>query len=406
MALLPGTKGEDILAWRGVAEVVGEIGAMSAERMADLLPGESLDLLKGVRGRLEEEIAFEERFSAEFSRVMEELGRARHEDEFIPLLPRFNRLAEEYFRKRESVVALHTLCGPFRDGLVRRVLRRVEELLEMEGLGRPPSPYCWLASGGIGRSEQTFCDEPAWLLIHGDSSAAGYFETFMYRVLAFFERIGLGNSGALMKSLWHGSRAEWRRENVDEPLPDEQRWLAGLVRRADLRPVAGDAPLAGEMINIVRSVLDFHHGELRETGKMIAGMPHGLDFFSRLRVAKSGPHRGEFDLEQFALAPLVANVRMLAISCGLHDTATIDRIKGLQERGRLSVELTERLLHAFHDFTRLKVIRQIVSGCEDEGTCFIVPQELDADGERRLRNGLEAVSGLEKIAYLHFSEQG
>lgn len=435
MAIFPGAKGGDILAWRGVAEVVGELRRRSAERMSSLLYDEGADLLKELMGRLEAEIAFEEGFSADFAKALDELDQARYEDEFAPLLPRFDRLAEQHFRKRESVVALHTLCNACRDGLMRKALQRVEEWLALEGVGSPPVPYCCLASGSIGRSEQTFCVDPSYLLIHGDipGNDAGYFAQFAYRALALLDRIGLvrqGGAEASMKGLRLCSRTAWRREIVEAPAREEPGRLLDLTRRADLRLICGDEALAEEMINIVRSVLEFRHGELREIskgeaaasrsraafafpmpglremGKGIAEMPIGLDFFSRLRVARSGRNKGRFDLEQFALAPLVTNVRMLAINCGLHETGTIARIKGLQERGRLSVELTERLLRAYHDFTRLKVFCQLTEGCGDDSGCFIDPHALGADEGHRLRAGLEAVSGLETIAYLCFSEQG
>lgn len=433
MALFPGAKGGDILSWRGVAEAVGELTGRSAERMSYALVDEGIDLLKGVRERLEEEISFEERFSSDFSQAMEMLALARYEDDLAPLLPRFDRLAEEYFRKRGSVAALHTFFSVCRDGLLRRALQLVEEWLALEEARRAPAPYCWLASGSIGRSEQTFCVDPSYFLIYEDTSGDGYFETFAYRAVALLKKIGLmkeGGAAAAMKNLWRGGRTEWRREIVEEMAAEDRARFPELVRRADLRLIFGDEALSGEMINVVRSMLEFHRGALRESsksaaiaartraafsfpvpalrgmGKEIAEMPTGLDFFSRLRVERSGSHRGEFDLEQFALAPLVTNIRMLTINCALHETSTIDRIKGLQERGHLDVDLTERLLLAYHDFTRLKVIRQLAGGCEDEGACFIDPQGLTADEESRLRNGLEAVTGLEKIAYLLFTEKG
>ena len=63
-------------------------------------------------------------------------------------------------------------------------------------------------------------------------------------------------------------------------------------------------------------------------------------------------------------------------------------------------------MRAYHDFTRLKLNRQIARGCEEDRFRFVNPQELTPDEDHWLRNGLEAVAGLEKIAYLHFSEQG
>jgi len=435
MAIFPGAKGDDILAWRGIAEVIGEMRRSKADRISTLLTEESIDLLNGLKGRLEEELAFEERFSALFSQARDEIEDARIEDDFTTLMFRFNRLIEEYYRKRGSVVALHTLFAVCRDGLVRKGLQRVEEWLEMEGAGRPPVRYCLLGGGSIGRMEQTFCIDPAYLLIHDDTTAdgAGYFEKFTYRAVAFLESIGLLNSGgaaAALKTFRHGSRTGWRREITGELALGDREMLSELVRRADLRLICGDSALAEEMINVVWSMLEFRQGELREAakgaatashiratlsfplpglrdmGKATAEMTSGLDFFNRLRREKSGRHRGEFDLEQYALAPLVTNVRILAVSDGLHEAGTIGRIKGLQVRGLLSVELTERLLRAYHDFTRLKVNRQLARGCDEDRSRFVNPHELTPDEEHLLRNGLEAVAGLEKIAYLRFTEQG
>jgi CBS domain-containing protein len=434
MAIFPGAKGDDILAWRGVAEVVGEMRRKNADRLAGLLAEERRDLMNGLKGRLEEELAFEERISAQLNQALAEIGAARIEDDFTTLMFRFNRLIEEYYRKRGSVVSLHSLFTVCRDGLVRAGMHQVEEWLEMEGEGRPPAPYCCLGGGSIGRMEQTFCIDPDYLLIHDDTAAdAGYFEKFTYRAAAFMKRIGFLNNtdaAATLKVFRHVSRTEWRREITEGLAQGDRERLAELVRCADLRLIRGDVPLAEEMINLVWSMLECRQGELREAakgaatashiratlsfplpglrdmGKGLAEMPTGLDFFNRLRVEKSGRHRGTFDLEQYALLPLVANVRMLAAVGGLHETGTIGRIKGLQERGELSVELTERLLRAYHDFTRLKLDRQLAWGCDEERSRFVPHHELTPDEEQRLRSGLEAVAGLEKIAYLRFTGEG
>jgi signal-transduction protein with cAMP-binding, CBS, and nucleotidyltransferase domain len=435
MAIFPGAKGGDILAWRGISRLVVELRAKSAEKMSGLLHDESISFLKGLDERLEAEIAFEEEFSVEFAKVLAALELARFEDEFAPLLHHFEQLAERHFRKRGSVVAYHALCNTYRDAMVRKALPWVEEWLAQEGQGRPPAPYCFLAAGSIGRLEQTFCVDPSYFLVHGDLPAdrAGYFATFLYRVRAFLENIGLVKNGgrvAAEQALWHGSRTDWRREFVEAGVQEERGRLFELAQRADLRLICGDASLAEEMINLVRSMLEFRQVELRENtksvareslvgaalsfplpglrgmGKRVADMPTGLDFFGRLRLGKSGRHRGEFDLCQYALAPLITNVRVLAINGALHETSTIARIKALQERGQFSVDLTEKLLFAYHDFTRLKINRQLAGGCDREIACFIARQELTEDEEFRLRTGLEAVADLEKIVYLRFAEQG
>ena len=435
MAVFLGTQGGDILAWRGVAELVAEIREMIVARMSCQLTEEHAGLLKALQVRLEEEIAFEKTFMEEFGWAVETLEQAVFEDEFTPLIPRFNQLTQDYFLKRGSVVAVHSLSNAYRDGLLRRALQWTEASLELEEMRRPPAPYCWFVSGSAGRLEQTFCVDPDYFLIYGtaDDDVPAYFDKFAYRTAALLGKVGLmpdNGRAAAMRTLWWGGRNEWRKEIVEKLMPRERTGLAELLGRADLRLVHGDSALAEEMLNVVRSMLAFRQGERRETatdaamtsltraavsfpapglkgmGKSIAEIPTGLDFFGRLKVEKSGRQRGTFNLERYALAPLITNVRMLAIEYGLTETGTIARIKRLQNGGQLSVELTERLLRAYHEFTRLKLMRQIKGGCETEQACYIKPEDLSEDEDQRLRNGMEAVSDLEKIAYLCFTEQG
>ena len=434
MAIFLGAQGGDILGWRGVAELVAELRRLTAESMSCRLSDENDTFLKAFKESLEREIDFEERFATEFGWAMEKLEHAEFDDEFAPLLPRLNQLAQDYFRERGSVAAVHSLCNTFRDALVCRALKWAEDALEIDEMRRSPAPFCWLTSGSAGRLEQTFCVDPAYFLIYGEAEDDGprYFEKFAFSVAAVLGKTGLlpGNGGAMMKSLWRGSRKEWREENIGRLQPGNEKGLAVLLGRADLRLIHGDAALAEEMINVVRSMIEFRQDELRETttgiatasrtraavsfpvpglrdlGRSIADTPTGLDFFGRLRIEKGGRHKGTFDLEQYALGPLITNIRMMALEYGVAQTGTIARIKGLQEGGHLSVELADRLLRTYHEFTRLKILRQIREGCENERTCYIDPRELSEEENLKLRTGLEAVSDLEKIAYLSLTEQG
>jgi CBS domain-containing protein len=434
MAIFLGTRNENILEWRGVAELLATLRGELAERMAVQVAGENIALLNELTKRLETEIDFDEKFSAGFGRLLDQLEQAGNQDEFPSFLSRFNRMAQDYFRERGSAIAVHALCGAYRDALVRKALGWVAESLEKEKARRPPAPYCWFAGGSAGRQEQTFCVDPTYYLIYGDADddAPDYFEEFSRRAAALLARIGLvaGDNGAPpRKNLWLGGRNAWRKEIIDKFRPRERKGIETLLERADLRLIAGDRVLADEMLNVVRSMLGFHQEDLREAavgpdlstryrttvsrpvplylsiGRKVAE-GDGLDFFGRLKVEKSGRNRGMFALDQRAIAPLVAKVRILALEFGLDDTGTVSRIKRLQEEGRLSVELAERLLAAFHDFSRLKIRRQIEAGCESERACFIYPQELTEDDEKRLKAGMAAVGDLDKIIYLCFTEQG
>ena len=136
MALFPGATGADILAWRGISELAGDIRNRKAERLKTLGSRDGILYLNELKGRLDEEISFEETYAAELSGALEVLDAGRASSEFAAVHARFVRLAEEYYRKRGSVIALHTICNTFRDVLLRKTLILAEEQLEREGAGR------------------------------------------------------------------------------------------------------------------------------------------------------------------------------------------------------------------------------------------------------------------------------
>jgi CBS domain-containing protein len=432
MALFPGATGADILEWRGITELAGDIRKLKADRLKTLGSREGLRFLNDLRGRLDDEIAFEEEFAAGLSGVQEALVAGRTTAEFASVHERFVRLAEEYYRKRGSVIALHTICNTFRDALFRKALVLAEEQLEREGSGRSPATFCLLAGGSAGRMEQTFCVATYMYLIHDDLPDEGsdWFQLFMHHAANLMIEIGLapGNGAtAIVDAMRAVDRSGWLGEIAGILGRGDRQQRLELLERADLRLVAGDGALAEEMLLTVRSALGYGGNPvseptaagvrdgaslplsplvLRGVGRTVAEMQTGLDFFSRLRLEKRGPHKGKFDLERYALLPLIANVRMLAVYRGLRETATIERIKGLLSCGCLNVDLTEILLRAYHDFSRMKIDRQLAVGCGRADLCFIDPRDLSPEEGSCFRNGLEAVTSIEKIVYLCFTEKG
>lgn len=405
MAVFLGAKGGDILAWRNVSELVNRLKGQMSERMSQLLPDEGLALMQGLKGRLDEEAAFEEEFFADFAKALDDLDVAG--DGLMALRERINRLAAGYFERRRSVVAFHALCTTIQDRLVGRVLRSTEEWMAQNGFGNPPAPYCWFALGSLARLEGSLSGDLDSLVVFGETNGEGasYFVAFSRRAVAVLEGLGMKSRAGItpVHPSWRGSIGEWRKRVVEGMEgAGQSEVLAELVNLADLRPIFGDEGMAAEMSNLVGGMLEYFRGAFRDIARNASELPIGLDFFGRLRVGRGGAHPGEINLEQFALTPLITNVRIMAIRHGVADTGTIGRIKGLLERGCLGVELAERLLMAYHDFASRKVVLEI-QGREEP---FLDPEELTAVEERNLKGGLEAVVNLQRIVYQSFGEQG
>lgn len=410
MSMFPMNRGGDILVWRDTVELVDGVKRQLAQKMAGLLDGDELVLLRGLEGRLEEEMAAESRFAEDVVQTLSALETAGTVDEIAAAYRRGRQLAVDYFDRRGSVLVVQSLCTTLQDRLVCRALALAGEWMARSGFGQPPAPYCWFAFGGAGREEVSIGGDGDSLLVHGSINGdnAGYFAGFSLRVLAILENCGVKSAAGITPThpSWRGSINEWRTRLIDGGRGDKSiEDLAFLVRFADLRLVSGDSVLCGETMNLIRSVLDFNRRGFDEVARSTAEMATGLDFFGRLRVAKGGEHRGEFNLEQFALGPLVENVRIMAVRVGLPVTATVGRIKSLLEKGELNVDLSQRLLRAYHDFASQKLRLEIHRSGGGEGA-FVKPEELLDSETDALKVGVEVVVNLQRIVYQRFVANG
>lgn len=404
MALFLGAKGSDVLSWRVVANLAEGVRERLAGERATLASCEEVPLLRELKERLEQEIAFEELFAADFSKLLDSVE--MEADDLLPLREELARLALDHFERRGSVIAFHELCAGMQRSLVRRSLRIAENWMVQHGFGALPGRYCWVLLGYPGRGEGTVFGDGESLLVYEEKEgyAGPYFPVFARKAEELLLMLGLrGRRMAAHHFSWSGTIAEWRLR-LSEGMADQRNHeeLAALMEFADILPLHGDERLSADMLNLVRGMLFFHRDHVRAVARHVSEMPTGLDFFGRLRVERSGPHRGFFNLEQYALAPLVGNVRVIAIKCEVRATNTVERIREIMEAGALTVELAERLLLAFHDFTRHKLA---LEAKQREKGVWLDVAGLDSREEDTLKAGLEALVSLQRIVYQSFTEQ-
>ncbi|MBI1919821.1 MAG: hypothetical protein HYS23_01945 [Geobacter sp.] len=400
MDILLGAKGRDVLAWNGTGKLLQKVEGDLVGAMAYMMPDGQLELLRGLRDAVVAERAFEEDFAHRYSAALQEIELVTHARGLGAIHRRLEDMAIEYFRKREAVTGLHVMCSGYRDRLVQRTLRLAEQEMERQGHGASPVPYAWLGFGSDGRQEQTFSKELNGLLVYGDAAGkpSEWFAAFCGRAAEFLEQAGftLGSDGMNPRNpFWCRSRESWSRA-IREGFEHH-------VTLTELRPLHGDAALTAELVRQVCSSIQRNSHLLRETGRSVATMPVALGFLGRFRVERSGEYHGMVNLKQFAWLPLVLNVRIMAIQSGITETGTLARLRKLLEEGKLSVELTERLIHAYHEITRLRVQAQIKRAPHDP---FLDPETLSSSQEHIFRGAVEAVVNLQKINYHVMAEQG
>lgn len=424
MAMLLGTKGDDILKWRESARLVEGLKTRLTRKWGRSSAQEAQSFLEGMTEALEAELDYESQLDAELAALHQALREAVAPADLCALAARHAELLSAHFSRRASVLALTGAANAWHDLLVARAALLAEERMLSLGQGSPPV-YALLVTGDRGREEQTLHGKNRYLLLHQLDSER--FFLFTRQLATALKEAGViaGEEG-----LWHGSLADWRallkgsgaarkrdpREEMENPLPpfaapmkggspSMPDWQWRLEATADLSFVTGYEPLADEAINAAAASLKEQRSReaFFQLARKAIHLPLALGHFGRWRLEKSGEHKGEIDVEGLGLTPLVSAVRVLAIHMGVQGGGTLHRVRELLYRGLFSVELAERVLEALQCLMQLRILSEIRG---EAAGAYANPEEFTLEQDERIRAAFEAVLDLQKMAYQRMVGQG
>lgn len=393
-----------------------ELHQQIMRRVRDFLP-----LLTGTEARsLLDELC--RRFQKELTLVAGSSGKQRELCRSIGVTSDYRKLKEihdtlnlqemERFLAAQSVPTLHASCTEYRDLLAGRALSLVEREMAGEGKGEPPVPYALISMGSDGREEQTLITDQDYLIVYadGDEEVDRYFKEFSELLVERLAEIGFKKcTGDIMPSnpTWRGSYTQWRRKLlsiVRYEYEDYGKNLMDLIVLSDARAVAGDQKLAKELISLIRGLEQDYFQVLWGMAKAATEMKLALGFLKRLWTEGSGEHKGEFNLKLLAWAPLVMNVRILAINQGIPATSTLKRIELLEAERSFSRNTAAGLTDAYLALTRHRILLQIkvIKGIQKD-SYYLNPYELSTEERERVRNALIRIEELQKIIHTNFS---
>ncbi|QSV44376.1 putative nucleotidyltransferase substrate binding domain-containing protein [Geobacter benzoatilyticus] len=324
-----------------------------------------------------------------------------------------NGLELERFLKIQSVGALHESCTQYRDILAGRALELVEQEMLATGKGDPPVPYSLCSMGSDGREEQTLITDQDYLIVYGDGGgeiADQWFKEFSEALVECLADMGFKKcTGGIMPSnpTWRGSYSQWKKKLmaiVRYEYEDYAKNLMDLIVLSDARHVGGDRRLAGDLVELIRGLEKDYFQVLWGMAKAATEMKLALGFLNRIWTEGSGDHKGEFNLKLLAWAPLVMNVRILAINQGIPATNTIRRIELLQNEGSFSATFAQGLVDAYTILTRHRILLQIkvIKGIQDS-SYYLNPYTLPTDEREKIRQALIRIEDLQRTIHTNFS---
>jgi len=324
-----------------------------------------------------------------------------------------NAIEMERFLLTYSVAALHHSCTHYRDLLACRAMDLVAEEMAANGHPHPPIPYALVSMGSDGREEQTLITDQDYLIVYGEggsNEADSYFEEFSALLVERLAEAGFKKcTGDIMPTnpTWRGSLPQWRKRLlsiVRYEYTDYARNMMDLIVLSDARYVAGDRPLAEKLIDMIRSMERDYFQVLWGMAKAATEMKLALGFLKRIWTESSGEHKGEFNLKLLAWAPLVMNVRILAINQCIPATSTVERIKLLHKEGSFSATTAQDLQAAYQVLTKHRILLQIkvIKGIQKD-SYHLNPYQLPADEREKIRHAIIRIEELQKIIHTNFS---
>lgn len=324
-----------------------------------------------------------------------------------------NRIELERFITASSVISLHRSCTHYRDLLAERALQIVTEEMAAAGLGVPPVSYALISMGSDGREEQTLITDQDYLIVYddgGEEAADAWFVEFGNRLVDCLETAGFKRcTGDIMTSnpTWRGSYKQWRKRLfaiVRYEVEDFAKNMMDLIVLSDARFVGGDRGLGEKLIELIRDMEKEHFQVLWSMARAATEMKLALGFMRRLWTEPSGEHRGELNVKLLAWAPLVMNVRILAISQGMAATNTVQRINHLEQEGSFSEEMARGLREAYDILTHHRILLQIkqIKGIQKD-SYYLDPLMLDSDEREQLRQAVIRVEELQKMIHTNFN---
>ncbi len=296
------------------------------------------------------------------------------------------------------------IVAELNDRLVRRTVEIVEADVERAGHGRPPVPYSFVAAGSEGRREQTLKTDQDNGLVYEDpparlrDGAAAYFGRLASEVSAALVRCGFPPCpGGFMAStprwcqpasVWREQFASWMENPHPEPLLHAAIFF-------DLRPVAGDEAPGRELWEWICERAPDRRLFLRYMARAAAERRPPLGFFGGFVVDRSGAHEGKLDIKARGVFPVTQAMRVYALSLGLRETNTLDRLaKAGPAVGFTAAEIQE-LREGYEVVCRLRLRHQLA--CVEAGLPpdnFIDPRGLGKADRLLLKEAFRTMSWL------------
>ncbi|MES9979262.1 MAG: putative nucleotidyltransferase substrate binding domain-containing protein [Candidatus Thiodiazotropha sp. 6PLUC5] len=327
-----------------------------------------------------------------------DIRKAETLDDLVNISKRLPEL--QYQLAISSATALH--IGDAISSLTDSITIQLIEMAEAN-LGPAPVPYVWLCGGSQARREQTsHSDQDNALLISDEMKPehAPYFESLAKWVCDGLNACGYvycpGDAMA-MNPKWRQTLRGWKKYfNTWINKPDPMALMLSSIF-FDLRAVHGDKELFEELQS---EILDKTRGNGIFTAYMASNaLQHRppLGFFRTFVLIHGGAHDDTFDIKHRGIVPITDIARVFALSKGLKQVNTTNRLRAAAETSILSEDMGENLIDALEFIASMRSnhqARQIRLGVKMDN--YVSPDDLSELERKHLKDAFRVIQDMQE----------
>lgn len=293
-----------------------------------------------------------------------------------------------------------------------QVLIRLIDLLRRDRYPDLTADFAFVVMGSEGRGEQTLSTDQDNAILYADSvqgEELARLEAFSHELIEALISIGVPPCpGGIMarNPAWRRSLTAWKRELtqwLSAPTPENV--MTGSMFM-DLRPLYGRRELADTLREHALHYMSHEQAFLVRMAQNMVNFAPPLGWFGRIKVDKSGEHRGEVDLKKAGIFAITDGIKALAMEARRLDGSTHDRMEALIEAGVLKAEQVADLRAAFDFLVRMRLRGQVeaLRAGRKPGN-YIALDQLNAMQQGELRLAFEGVASFQSFIQQHFKLQ-
>lgn len=275
-----------------------------------------------------------------------------------------------------------------------------------------PDDFAFVVMGSEGRSEQTLSTDQDNAIIYDDALDAAQvarIEAFSHEFIDALIAIGVPPcpGGIMAKNpAWRRSLSDWKSALdrwLSTPTPDNV--MTGSMFM-DLRPLYGRSELVAELREHAFRFMSKDQGFLMRMAQNMTRFLPPLGWFGKVKVEKSGEHRGKLDVKKAGIFAITDGIKALAIEARKLDGSTHDRIEALVAAGVLKQADAADLRASFDFLVQMRLrghVEALRAGREPNN--YIELDRLNAMEKGELRLALEGVARFQAFIKHHFNLQ-